>query len=1002
MGEEEEDQVMTPPSGEESSHSTRAGSVNRVIPRRNRNRISLSCTECRARKVKCNRARPCNHCIKRNCVDKCVYITNRKARPAQRAFSDVYGRAQSPLANGTDDPSDSKAPHARDRIDRLEKLVLHLMSENVQMRDARGLAPMPTANLGGIQIDRDMFRDADISLPFRGSVSAASSSEPFSPHEVSSASINATDEDTARALGVMRSHRGILTYWGASHWAMVPPEMADFKGIYGHTKPSAAHLLTKKKSQMKLLKTNPELALCGGGLDMLEGNGNSILIRFPFSTLKPVTKARMLQTLPERKTVDSLVDRFFSFFNRSYHVLHEPTFHEEYNAFWINYSKPDFDAENVDFGWLSLLFAIIALAVHSNLGSVNIPREPWESALASAFSYIRATEQCLFLSGNFTRKPTPSTLTAMILVFFARRMRVEEVQGSLWVFHGAIARMALSMGLHRDPKPYGTIPASVSEVRRRLWATVLCTDILGSLHIGLPSTMYHVESNSEMPLNIHDHELSREATELPPGRPLTEYTGTSFLIIKTRLSLAFASIVAQTTTLRAGVSYEDILKWDYKLKEILSSSPDMLRLKPLVRWGGDPLWLISQRCALDILYQKALLALHTPYTLRFRNNMRFATSYQASVEAAVALLQHTVQLYQVDSSLLDQVEWLTESLLTHDVLHAAVIVCFAIKDLTKGQKIQQQPQRPQEPQQNDQSTATPTAHALAGELRFSKDDLFKVLHDAEDIYADWKKTCLKASLTFNAVSCLIGKAKEPDHCPGPPVTCPGPCVTCKKKTLPTKPSVPRPAAAAAGPTHPGNYPESFVRLQPIDADDQPNASSNNKRKGKAAAIQDPALATADFSAMAGSSAGVSPRDQQQHQHHQSTSPSINMLTPTSAQDVMLNGPNTPGLVGSGHMSRQQHQANCFDPTVVPSPAGLPTPFEAAAAAPSDFHIPGLDHNSMQLDATGTSPGSGSAQNESMAWNSAIDREFWDNFMQTLDVGWDPPASDWVAGMYMPP
>ncbi|KAI7126653.1 hypothetical protein KC352_g31960, partial [Hortaea werneckii] len=101
----------TPP----SSTSSNGASPNndpqfRVV--RKRNRIPLSCGPCRHRKLKCNRAHPCDNCSKRGDMQSCSYAT---------AANKKRGAAGPTGTNGTPDDM-------QNRIDRLEGLVLSLMS----------------------------------------------------------------------------------------------------------------------------------------------------------------------------------------------------------------------------------------------------------------------------------------------------------------------------------------------------------------------------------------------------------------------------------------------------------------------------------------------------------------------------------------------------------------------------------------------------------------------------------------------------------------------------------------------------------------------------------------------------------------------------------------------------------------------------------------------------------------------------------------------------------
>lgn len=91
---------------------------NRVI--RTRNRVPRSCAGCRSRKLKCNREKPaCQNCIARDEASTCTYEGSGAGSGVQ---SQSHGRVhESPGPSSTT---------MRSRIDRLESLILSMVSED--------------------------------------------------------------------------------------------------------------------------------------------------------------------------------------------------------------------------------------------------------------------------------------------------------------------------------------------------------------------------------------------------------------------------------------------------------------------------------------------------------------------------------------------------------------------------------------------------------------------------------------------------------------------------------------------------------------------------------------------------------------------------------------------------------------------------------------------------------------------------------------------------------
>ena len=101
------------------SDSYSSNNTNKVSKR---NRQPLSCLPCRQRKLKCDRAHPCETCVKRNDESSCTY---------------------SKVSNtGKNDPA-SRAK-AQDRLRQLEQLVMQMVDSNVTPSRDSGSRPMST------------------------------------------------------------------------------------------------------------------------------------------------------------------------------------------------------------------------------------------------------------------------------------------------------------------------------------------------------------------------------------------------------------------------------------------------------------------------------------------------------------------------------------------------------------------------------------------------------------------------------------------------------------------------------------------------------------------------------------------------------------------------------------------------------------------------------------------------------------------------------------------
>jgi len=352
-----------------------------------------------------------------------------------------------------------------------------------------------------------------------------------------------------------------------------------------------------------------------------------------------------------------------------------------------------------------------------------------------------ATEQCLIV-GEFTKKMYIHTVQALLLVCTWQTSR-DHVDES-WLFQGLLVRIAMCMGLHRDPMQFGSaIAPSEAEIRRRLWTMICCMDVLESIKIGLPCMIKHEECDTRLPLNLHDDEVGEGVDVLPPERPREELTGVSYMIAKASMSKVYSRIVAQTSSLERRPAYDQILKMDAEIREMHAALPPFLRLKPTEECKDDPAWLIIQRYNLDLIAHKALATLHRPYAARAEHNPRYEGSRQKCVEAALVLLRHQAEIILDTQSTLKHARWFTESLGCHDFLHAAMIICL---DLSTQCRIARERSKTQG-DQGFQLGATERA------------EQYNVLEKARLIYEKQRETNLDATKAYGVLTVMLDKIR---------------------------------------------------------------------------------------------------------------------------------------------------------------------------------------------------------------------------------------------------
>ncbi|EPS40914.1 hypothetical protein H072_5207 [Dactylellina haptotyla CBS 200.50] len=634
----------------------------RVI--RKRNRIPVSCGPCRHRKLKCNRQHPCENCVKRDDAASCKnsplelpevhctkveegtsssivfllksgHVTHDPILPGNAGnYASIARNKRSSAAGDKASPDDMQA-----RIDRLEGLVLSLMGSGAP--DRRG--------------SKDSKDDGDVDDD-TGSQMHTEETTSEGTNEVEhdfniKSEVDDDVEDVRSQLGFMKVEHGKSMYRGSSHWALVLSEIAEVRNYFSTAATREKfEVIAKEQERTKLQSVNT----C-----------------FPFSASRSLSRTEILQYLPTQSVADKLVEHWFDAFDRSYHILHGPTFRKEYAAFWQDPTSP-----KIDLSWIGLLMAILATTMADLMNLGRLAKDPELMGMDSD-QYKLPVEHCIILGLN-ANKPGLYTIQAMIIYLGWARSRTNNEQ--MWLYLGLILRVAQSMGLHRDSRKFEVdIPPYHVEMRRRLWNVLSCMDLLESIRIGLPSIVRAGESDAMLPSNIHDHEFDEDSKVLPPSRPMSEHTPMSYMIAKSKLASVFGRAVQMINMIRPAPQYDDILRLDAEARKVYSSMPDFLKFRPLEESRNDHPALIMQRYGLNILHQKSLLIMHRPYFAhRLKNNPRYAPSRRACLESAMTLLNHQYTSWDTQYNQKDKTLYHIDPISPSDFLPAAVIIMIEV------------------------------------------------------------------------------------------------------------------------------------------------------------------------------------------------------------------------------------------------------------------------------------------------------------------------------------
>ncbi|KAI0537797.1 hypothetical protein GGR58DRAFT_470290 [Xylaria digitata] len=387
----------------------------------------------------------------------------------------------------------------------------------------------------------------------------------------------------------------------------------------------------------------------------------------------PRNKEELLALLPEKSIMDRLMNRYFNSNSPSQHIIHIPTFTRQYNEFLKN-------RQEADIHWIATLFMILALGIF--FSSFQAPHELVIDSSTPAmdrFRQYRGACGWALIFGKYSQ-PGPFTLQAMVLYTEADFLVNRVSQINCYLLCATLIRLMLKMGLHRDPSKLPSITPYQGEMRRRMWNLAVQIDLLVSFHLGLPCMIHGIESDTALPRNLLDSDFNEDTTELPPSRPMTEYTPLTYPINKARIARGFG-LVARLSHSLTLPTYTEIMRVDARIQDVWSGVPAFMKVKPLSECVTDAPMLVIQRFGIASLYQKSKCVLHRRYLVDPRPLKEHDYSRRTCLEAAVALLHYQSTMFEATKpgAILAQNSWFIASLAINDFLLADMIVALAVQ-----------------------------------------------------------------------------------------------------------------------------------------------------------------------------------------------------------------------------------------------------------------------------------------------------------------------------------
>ncbi|GAA5897588.1 hypothetical protein JCM5296_003731 [Sporobolomyces johnsonii] len=559
--------------------------------KRARTKQSLSCGECKRRKIKCDRKIPCSACIKRGTPDGCSW-EDAKIEPERQPFA---------LADDLDD--------LRERLRLVEKFI-NLLPPSLKASFAElGVTQMGSKPKHDVKND-DMpnypFQMLEMSVPEMNKVKAEMRCPP------------------ADNLGLLEN--ALLFVGQRKSSAVLAPDAELTSALtsivapqFNYVDPSSA--------------TNLGLNLVFSQEEMLEERARAL--------------SKVYSVLPNKEESYKALDRYRDAFHWFFTVLHLPSLYAEHDRYWemVEAGRRD----EVDPAWLALYCLIVALGCDHNISIPvgNDEPEPAVGSFGSGFTkqekamYLYAAAQKLLWLADPFGKPQWTLVAATDGGDFGRF--------SSWL--ATAIRTGQKLGLHQltdDPENMPlddpAWPPGKNAVKRegalRLWSFMSFFDHLAA-SARFKAYMINPAHTTTPPLsNIDSAALSATDWRIKPS-PNSILTDASLERHKYQMAVisrkTFDSLIAGSKTFNYGI----ILELDREYRELLAHMPDVFTQEYTSLEAKDPFIRSKRYIALQGVHNR-LVRLHRPFLSRgWDPSSKFAYSADACIKSAkIVLVSH--------------------------------------------------------------------------------------------------------------------------------------------------------------------------------------------------------------------------------------------------------------------------------------------------------------------------------------------------------------------------
>ncbi|GAA5875578.1 hypothetical protein JCM8547_007586 [Rhodosporidiobolus lusitaniae] len=610
--------------------------------KKTRNRKPSSCAACRKRKLRCNRADPCDQCTAKGEAHLCDW---EGAEPLYKVRTEA------------------DTQELKDQVARLESLVRYLTSQRRDDDPVDSSVVFPDEGASP--------HNSVVQFPSKHTknrqYSGSQASQPPTPRNASFA-MDLRANDLCEGLGQLAIKEFVVVEGsGGDAWAPggtrglefveeAKQFLATMPQQFGVAQAPAFSIPNPNKPA-SVPSTTPSLSEPAGSPSRSDAASSpaSILSPSPLGTASFGKEAPplsdVLKFLPTHKQAMSAYTYFAGYVSWYAHPVHLATFEQQWKDLQAALAIEDEELRNkaIDPFFIATFLGVLA---------TGLAMMPVKRAVRDGFFSEEEKDKMVdkwlegamvaLTCGRFLDNPSVEAVRAsVVLGTFFVFVSTGERSGAGMGLLSLVVQIALSLGLHRDPdRTPGRYTFFEAEERRRLFWNLFMLCILSSASLSRTWAVFDLNGvDTRLPLDCHDHEILDEATAMAgieKRKARFEETPMTSLLCKMKLAVLARKMNDRAFGIHP-VPYEEILALDAELKELEEGIPARykFRLDPsgaLIRPSAHVTVTEMRACMVQISLAGEFLRLHRPWLLLAANDPRYQYSRNQAVHWAKLLL----------------------------------------------------------------------------------------------------------------------------------------------------------------------------------------------------------------------------------------------------------------------------------------------------------------------------------------------------------------------------